>query len=240
MSCIKNIRDHNFIPLFIFAIAMGFLEAIVVVYLRELYNPEGFQFPLKEMPGRTIIIEWIREICTLLMLGSVAWISGKHFLKRLSVFLFIFGVWDIIYYTGLKMFLNWPDSLLTWDVLFLIPITWVGPVLAPVIISLLMILTAFIIDFKIMNNNLKKLELKEVLSFILGTFIVYYTFTVDFGMILIKGNFLSDYSNLVENHDFLKILTTWKPTHFNWWIFAVGIAFIGYGIFRVLKRSSKG
>ncbi len=92
MNLIRFIRNNNYFPLVIFAVSMGFLEAIVVVYVRELYYPSGFQFPLKELPPRIIVIEWIREISTLLMLGSVAWISGKIFLKRLSVFLFIFGI----------------------------------------------------------------------------------------------------------------------------------------------------
>jgi len=49
-------------------------------------------------------------------------------------------VWDIFYYVFLKMMCGWPHSLLDWDVLFLLPLPWWGPVLAPVLISLLMIL----------------------------------------------------------------------------------------------------
>jgi hypothetical protein len=218
---------------------MGFLEAIVVVYIRELYYPDGFRFPLKEMPPAIIIIEWTREICTLLMLGSVAWISGKLFLKRLSVFLFIFGVWDIIYYVGLKMFLDWPESLLTWDILFLIPITWVGPVLAPVSCSLLMIFIAVVLDNLISKNKLKKLIPKEWILLISGAAIIYFTFTVDFGMILIKGNFLMDFSNLPENPEFLKILTTWIPSHFNWTVFAFGFAMICTGVIFILRKTIK-
>jgi hypothetical protein len=217
---------------------MGFLEAIVVVYIREIYYPDGFQFPLKELPPRLIVIEWIREISTLLMLGSVAWISGKIFLKRLSVFLFIFGIWDILYYVGLKIFLDWPESFLTWDVLFLIPITWVGPVLAPVICSLLMIAMALLFDFRQSNNDLKKLEIKEFVFLFSGAAVIYFTFTVDFGMILINGNFLQNYFTLAENREFLEILTSWEPTHFNWLIFALGIGFICVGIFLINKRSS--
>jgi len=109
MNLIRFIRDNNYLPLIIFAVSMGLLEAIVVVYVREIFYPDGFRFPLKEMPVWIITIEWVREISTLLMLGSVAWLSGKTFLKRLSVFMFIFGVWDIIYYFGLKNFLDWPE-----------------------------------------------------------------------------------------------------------------------------------
>lgn len=237
MKLNRFLRSNNYIPLIIFAVSMGFLEAIVVVYVRELYYPGGFQFPLKEMPARIIVIEWIREICTLLMLGSVAWISGNFFLKRLSVFLLIFGIWDITYYISLKIFLDWPESLLTWDILFLIPITWVSPVLAPVLCSLLMIFIAFLFDYRISNNNLKKLEIRELILMIIGSAIIYYTFTVDFGMILIKGHFVQKYFTLTENSDFIKILTSWEPSNYNWLIFSFGIALICTGIFLVNKRS---
>ena len=154
-----NNKTHaysKYTALIIFAVAMGFLEAIVVVYVRELYYPEGFAFPLKELPPAIILIELIREFTTMLMLGSVAWISGKIFLKRLSVFLFLFGIWDIIYYLALKIFLDWPESLLTWDILFLIPIAWVGPVLAPVICSIIMILMSLLFDWLYKKKNLTK------------------------------------------------------------------------------------
>jgi len=217
---------------------MGFLEAIVVVYIREIYYPDGFQFPLKELPPRLIVIEWMREISTLLMLGSVAWISGKTILKRLSVFLFIFGIWDIMYYVGLKIFLDWPESIFTWDILFLIPITWVSPVLAPVLCSLLMITMVVLLDFRMTNNNLKELKVNEFMFMFSGATVIYYTFTVDFGMMIIKGHFLRKYFTLAENREFLEILTSWEPTNYNWLIFTLGIGLICAGVFLVNKRSS--
>ena len=36
----------------IFAIAMGFLEAVIVIYLRKIYYPLGFNFPLKGFISR--------------------------------------------------------------------------------------------------------------------------------------------------------------------------------------------
>ncbi len=239
MSYHRFILDNKYLPLVVFAVSMGFLEAIVVVYVRELYYPEGFQFPLKALPRWLIVVEWVREITTLLMLGSVAFISGKTFLKRLSVFLLIFGIWDIIYYVGLKIFLNWPESILTWDILFLIPIIWVGPVLTPVLCSLLMIVMAVIFDNLLSREYLLKLSRKEFSLMILGAAIIYFTFTIDFGMILIRNDFLKDFSNLTENQEFIKILTTWQPTRFNWEIFAVGIAFIISGLLCVKNRTGK-
>lgn len=237
MNLVRFIRSNNYLPLIIFAVSMGFLEAIVVVYIRELYYPDGFRFPLTELPPRIILIEWVREISTLLMLGSVAWISGRTFLKRFSVFLFIFGIWDIIYYAGLKIFLNWPESLLTWDILFLIPVTWASPVLAPFICSLLMIVAALIFDICLFSNRLKKLAVKELALLLSGAMIIYYTFTVDFGMMIIKGDFLRKYFTLGEDPEFIEILTNWEPRQYSWGIFTVGTLLIGATLFLVYKRS---
>lgn len=239
MNLYRFIRENKYLPLLIFAVSMGLLEAIVVVYIRELYYPEGFRFPLKELPIWLIIIEWVREISTLLMLGTVAWITGKNFVKRLTAFLFLFGIWDILYYIGLKIFIGWPESILTWDILFLIPVTWVGPVLAPVLCSILMISMAILFDYRQMNNNLQKLEVKELALLFSGASVIYFTFTVDFGMMLIKGNFLKHFLTLPENREFLKILTTWQPSTFNWGIFSLGILIICAGIFLINKRSLK-
>lgn len=228
--------SRNYTPLVIFAVAMGFLEAIVVVYIRELYYPEGFQFPLKALPEWLIVVELVRELTTLLMLSAVAWISGKLFLNRLSAFLFLFGIWDIFYYIALYIFLGWPESLLTWDILFLIPITWVGPVLAPVICSVLMIIMAIVFDYLHIKKNLTNLQTIELILIFAGAAVIYFTFTVDFGIILFKGNFLSQLSTLAENHDFLKILTSWKPTRFNWEIFAVGLIIICIGFYLIIRR----
>jgi len=238
MKISRFIRKNHYLPLIIFAVSMGLLEAIVVVYIRELYYPEGFRFPLKELPPQLIMIEWIREISTLLMLGSVAWISGKNFVKRLSAFLFLFGIWDIIYYIGLKIFIGWPESLLTWDILFLIPVTWVGPVLAPVLCSLLMITMSLLFDYRQMNYNLQTFEVKEIALLFSGATVIYFTFTVDFGMILIKGNFLKHFFTLPENREFLEILTSWQPSIYNWGIFSLGIIIICVGIFLINKKSS--
>ena len=74
----------------VFAVAMGFLEGIVVIYLRELYYPQGFDFPLKLMSPELVSIEWIREITTLIMLAAVGIIAGRNNLQRLMYFMFTF------------------------------------------------------------------------------------------------------------------------------------------------------
>jgi len=126
------------LPLFItcFGVAMGFLEAAVVVYLRLLYYPGGFDFPMTRLPDLVVLVELGREAATIIMLWSVAMLTGRTGQARFAWFSILFGVWDLVYYVALKWLLDWPDSLMTWDVLFLIPFVWTGPVLAPVLISI--------------------------------------------------------------------------------------------------------
>lgn len=125
--------------LFAFAVAMGFLEAAVVVYLRELYYPWGFSLPLVPISTRMTAMEIAREAATIVMLAAVAVLAAREALDRFYVFGFLFGVWDLVYYAGLWAVLRWPRSPRTWDVLFLIPVPWVAPVAAPMLISLLLI-----------------------------------------------------------------------------------------------------
>lgn len=121
--------------LVIFSIAMAFMEAAIVVYLRQLYYPDGFSFPLKIIPLKIYLVETGREAATVIMLAVVGWFSAKSFLSRFAGFVMAFGIWDIFYYVFLKIILNWPAGMMDWDILFLIPLPWVGPVLAPVIVS---------------------------------------------------------------------------------------------------------
>lgn len=228
----------KYMALLVFALAMGTLEAIVVVYVRELYYPNGFAFPLKTLPKWIVAIEIVRELSTLLMLASVAWMAGKYWLKRLSVFLFLFGIWDIVYYIALKVFLNWPDSFFEWDILFLIPITWVGPVLAPVICSVLMIFMALLFDYYQSKNRLHRLTITELLLLFAGSAVIFISFTIDFGMIIWRGNFLTNFFSLPDNDEFVQIISTWIPGDFRWGVFGTGILIICAAILLVWRRAA--
>ena len=82
-----------------------------------------------------LAIEIGREAATLIMLLGVAMLAGADRWERFLAFCLSFGVWDIFYYAWLWIFVRWPASLFTWDLLFLIPVPWIGPVLAPVLVS---------------------------------------------------------------------------------------------------------
>jgi len=128
----------------IIAVALAYIESSVVVYLRALLYPEGFHFPIKPIPGFILFVEVGREIASIVLLFGLAVLAGHRRSQRFAYFFLAFGVWDIFYYLWLKVFLNWPGSWLTWDILFLIPLPWTGPVVSPVLVSLTLIAVALL------------------------------------------------------------------------------------------------
>jgi hypothetical protein len=130
----------------LFAIAMAVVEAAVVTYLRTLVDRvDPYQPGPLAAPARLMRIEVAREVATLVMLGASAWLAGREWRARLGYFLIVFGVWDISYYAFLAPMSGWPRSPLDWDVLFLIPLPWWGPVLAPMCVAALMALCGTLI-----------------------------------------------------------------------------------------------
>jgi hypothetical protein len=123
----------------VYASAMGLLEAVCVIYLRRLLWPHGMESGAPPL-NFGIRIEVIREVSTIVMLATVAGLAGGTIRSQLSAFFIMFGVWDILYYVGLWWLSGWPESVLTWDCLFLIPKPWYGPVLAPVLVSVAFII----------------------------------------------------------------------------------------------------
>jgi hypothetical protein len=149
--------------LFLFGISFGYVEAAVVVYLRAIYDPIRQQIHPERKPGelfplitsdelanagpenpRRLLIEVGRETATMLMLAAVAIAVASNLHQWFAAFAVVFGVWDIMFYVFLKVMIHWPESLSTWDILFLIPLPWVGPVWAPVLVALTMIVCGLI------------------------------------------------------------------------------------------------
>lgn len=136
----EHIPVRKLVSVVLFGIAFGFVESSVVVYLRALYYPEGFTWPLKVISNEHLTVELLREAATIIMLVAVGIVAGKKGWQRFGYFLLAFGVWDIFYYVWLKLLLNWPASLTDWDILFLIPLPWIGPVISAALIAMLMIM----------------------------------------------------------------------------------------------------
>jgi len=119
----------------IFAIAMGIMEAICVVYIRQIIFPPDGIINGSPTDNFNFMYEIVRESITMIMLTTVAILAAYNWRTRLAMFFLAFGIWDIFYYVGLKIFLSWPLSMMDWDTLFLIPIAWYSPVIVPILIS---------------------------------------------------------------------------------------------------------
>lgn len=121
----------------LFAVAMAYLEAAVVVYLRRIYGIADLVRDIAPYDPSLAALEVGREAATLVMLVAVGLAAGRSARSRLGFALFAFGLWDILYYAWLRILIGWPRTLLDPDILFLIPLPWWGPVLSPVLIAVL-------------------------------------------------------------------------------------------------------
>jgi len=127
---------------------------------------------------------------------------------RIFLFLYGFGVWDIFYYVWLKVLVNWPATLLDWDVLFLIPLPWVAPVLSPVLIALLFVAVAVSANHPATRGQSRPFGLVDRLLLIAAA-------------IVIAASFLWKTKSVMEHE---------IPRDFPWWLWAIGVA-LGLGVF---------
>jgi hypothetical protein len=221
----------------VFSITMAFMETAVVVYLRALYYPGGFSFPLKMIDSNIAVTEIIREIATLIMLAGIGILAGRKNIERFAFFLYSFAIWDIFYYIFLKVILNWPGSLFTWDILFLVPVTWVGPVIAPVINSLSMILLSGILIFSLEKNKRVRTGALTWTLLILGSLVIIFSYTQEY-MAFMLGRFsISEMLGISGNKDVLGYACTFIPHYFNWYIFGAGFLMHLSAIVLLWKRN---
>jgi hypothetical protein len=121
-----------------YAVAMAYVESAVVVYLQEALDSQvGAIFPLRpvDQADGLIAIEAGREAATIVMIAAVGTLAGRTWTERLAWSAVAFGAWDIGYYGWLYVFSGWPPTLATPDILFLLPVPWVGPVWSPMAVS---------------------------------------------------------------------------------------------------------
>jgi len=160
-----------------FSIAFGYIEAAVVVYLRAIFYPDGFTFPLAEFGTgvlwkRLLLTEVGREAASMVLIFTAAWLFGRNSRQRFAYFSTIFAVWDIFYYIWLKVLIDWPSSLMDWDILFLIPMAWAAPVSAPVLVSLTLLVFAVIILYRDCYGGAIKVTPVDWLGFVASGIIV--------------------------------------------------------------------
>jgi hypothetical protein len=167
-----------------FALAFGFVEAAVVVYLRAIYYPGGFEFPLSVLSLPHFAVECLREAATILMLASVAMLAGSTRWERFGYFALCFGMWDISFYLWLKVVVGWPSTVFDWDVLFLLPVPWIGPVIAPLVISTILIVAGLLVMHRHGQGKVVAPPRVAWIAAIAATLIVLYTFVHDTGATL--------------------------------------------------------
>jgi hypothetical protein len=222
MSSQKNSLDTSpeslkttitrFVIAVVFSIAFAYIESAVVVYLRAIFHPDGFAFPLRNfdtiLQNKAILLTEIgREVATIVLIFSGAWLFGRNLQQRFAYFLIIFAVWDIFYYVWLKVLSaylnaipNWPQSIMDWDILFLIPMAWAGPVVAPVLVSIILLVFATIILYRDCRGRPVSAGKMEWLGFIAAGVIIVVSFCIP-GPHIAEPDYKS---------------------HFYWSIFAVG------------------
>jgi len=214
-----NATFRRFCVAVVFSIAFAYIEAAVVVYLRAIFHPAGFTFPLAEFGigplwRRLLLTEIGRETATLVLVFTGASLFGIDRRHQFAYFATIFAVWDMFYYLWLKLLIHWPASLFDWDILFLIPIPWAGPVIAPLIISLTLLVFAVVVLYRLSIASAVKVSTPEWLGFVFAGLLVVVSFWI-------AGRFMTQ-------PDFKE--------YFYWPLFAVGeLAAVGLFIRCLLK-----
>ena len=181
---------------------MAYLESAVVVYLRGMYGIEDLLRDINFQIDAYTYIEIGREAATIIMLALISSLAGNNWHKKIGYFFLSFGIWDIFYYIWLYVFIQWPKSLFEWDVLFLIPLPWWGPVIAPILISILLIVIGYllIIEFPF------KITVFSWIIFLISVILILYTFMEDSIRIILTGQ-----GNLAEV----------RPTNYDWILFII-------------------
>lgn len=219
--------------LVLFGVSFGYVEAAVVVYLRGIYEPmrmeiipgarPGELFPLLRLDQieaagpqhvRLLMGELGREAATLVVLAAAALAVARNFHQWFAAFVLAFGLWDVFYYVFLKILIDWPTSLLTWDILFLLPVPWVGPVLAPVLVALSMIGAGLAVLWFESIGQAVKLGRANWTAVVLGGLLIVTACCWDFRNIGAGG----------------------EPNPFNWPMLAVGEMLGLAGLVRGLRR----
>jgi len=209
----------------VFSIAMAWVESAAVVYLRMLVNRvEPYQaapLPIVSSLGAT---EIVREAATMIMLLTVGWLAGGSWKSRLGYFMCAFGLWDIFYYLFLKIIVGWPHSLLDWDVLFLIPLPWWGPVLAPILVSLALIAVGNFLTLTDVHDPSVRARRIAWVFHLCGIFLALYVFMAHSIQVLQEGS-----RGVIEK----------LPSYFNWPLFIIALFFFIMPVVDAGRRSRK-
>jgi hypothetical protein len=220
-----RILTNQLIIITVFAIAMALFESAVVIYLREIMYPDGFQFPLAPIHPHLVLTEILREASTMVMLICIGLLAARSFSLRFAWFVYSFAIWDIFYYVFLWLLLGWPESLMTWDILFLIPVTWTGPVITPLIITVLMLILSLSILFNGAKEKNTRLRPLDWAGLIAGSLIVVIAFITDYMKHMLDS---FSFGELLKISDprLMEAAQEYVPDTFPWLIFLGGVLVI--------------
>ena len=201
-----------------FAVGMAWVEAAAVYYLRVLVDRiEPYQPNPLPMQGILGSVELVREAATLVMLLTIGGLAGWTWRTRLAYTAIAFGIWDIFYYLFLKVMSDWPKSVFDWDILFLLPLPWWGPVLAPVSIALLMIVAGTLVT----SHVVSPVRATSWHLSVLGAAIALYAFMADSLRAVQQG---------------LDATRMPLPEAFNWPVFIVALALMAAPVAQLAVR----
>ena len=205
---VMSARKRIWLVVVAFAAAMAWVEAACVYYLRELVDRVQ-PYQANPLPIRGVIggVELVREAATLVMLLTVGMLAARRWRDRIAYAVIAFGVWDIFYYVFLRMMAPWPASLFDWDILFLLPLPWWGPVLAPMTIATLMIVWGTLVTQSRRSSRLSPGVAPWSLSAV-GTALALYVFMAD---------------SLQLMHLGIEATRQVLPTRFNWPLFTIAL-----------------
>ncbi len=206
----------------VFALAMAWVESAVVYYLRTFLDRiEPYQPNPLPLIGALGPVELVRELATMIMLVTVGVLAGRTWWARVGYMLVAFGVWDIFYYVFLKVMCGWPRSLMDWDILFLLPLPWWGPVLAPMLIALLMVAWGTLASQFERSHIPARLNWGVWILAFVGVTLALYVFMAD--AIRVSGGGVEALRNLL-------------PTQFNWPLFLVALALMAAPVVKLAQE----
>lgn len=208
----------------VYAVAMAYLEAACVVYLRRIYGISDLVRDVAPYDSTITPIELGREAATLVMILAVALAAGRSRKARLGMACFTFGTWDIFYYVWLRLLIDWPASLLAPDILFLIPLPWWGPVLAPVLVALLSVAGGTLAVVHDDRKRPMRLGAAGWITLLAGTLAVLYSFMADALRALPAD---------------AEALSRLRPTAFGWPVFLAGYVAMICAVGRAARSASR-
>jgi hypothetical protein len=210
-----------------YAVAMAYVESAAVLYLRTIYggiDPVGPRHTVFNPLPDFVWVEIGREAATMIMLLAVGLLAGRGVWGKIGAFVLAMGAWDIFYYLFLLLFAGWPSSLWATDVLFLIPLPWWGPVIAPIVCATVMVVAGAAIMARQLGDGLPRPSPEVWLAVVVGSVLCLSAFMLDASVASLRG---------------LEAAYEVRAGPFPWPMYLAGLALAVVGLWRGLLRAQE-